>query len=293
MVPEKYDVKTDVIVVGFGAAGATSAISAQDNGADVLILEKMPRSGGNTIVSGGNMIIPREPKKFAEYLKKVCFRTTESEIIDTFVQELMHNPDWLKKMGGELRKFVFPPATYSLNIPDVTFPGIPGAENVDLWCIKESEVTSSPIGGARLFQLLSKEVEQSRIRVMTSTKAKELIQNENGEIVGVIAESKGKDIAVKAKKGVIMTCGGFENDDALKWDSLVPKPMGFYGSPGNTGDGIRMTQKIGASMWHMDAQSTKCGFKPPELPAAFAVEFASPGFIYVDKHGQRSSVKER
>ena len=288
MVSERYDIETDVIVVGCGAAGAASAISAQNNGADVLILEKMPQIGGNTAVAGGNMIIPREPEKFAEYMKKVCFGTAEPEIIDTFVQELVKNPDWLKKMeGGELRKFVFPPATYSLNIPDVTFPGIPGAENVDLWCVKESEITSAPTGGARLLKVLSREVERRGIKVMTSTPAKELIQNEKGEIIGVVAESEGKDIAIKAKRGVIMTCGGFENDDALKWDNLVPKPLCFYGSLGNTGDGIRMTQKVGATMWHMDAQSTKYGFKPPEFPAAFAIEFTSPGFIYVDKHGRR------
>ena len=284
---ENYDMETEVIVVGYGAAGATSAISAHDNGADVLILEKMPQIGGNTAVAGGNMTIPREPEKFAEYMKRVCFGTTEPEIIDTFVQELIKNPDWIKEMGGELRKFVFPPATCSLNIPDVTFPGIPGAESVDLWCVKESEISDSFSGGARLFQLLAGQVEQRGIKVMTSTPVKELIQNDKGEIVGVIAESEGKDITIKAKKGVIMTCGGFENDDWLKWDYLVPKPLCFYGSPGNTGDGIRMTQKIGAAMWHMDAQSTKSGFKPAELPAAFAIEFTSPGFIWVDKHGRR------
>jgi succinate dehydrogenase/fumarate reductase flavoprotein subunit len=49
----------DVIVVGYGAAGAVSAITAYDNGASVIILEKMPNGGGNSRVSGGNIIIPK------------------------------------------------------------------------------------------------------------------------------------------------------------------------------------------------------------------------------------------
>jgi len=44
---------TDVLVVGFGAAGASAALAAHDAGADVLVLEKMPYGGGNCLNSGG------------------------------------------------------------------------------------------------------------------------------------------------------------------------------------------------------------------------------------------------
>ena len=53
--PAKWDYEADVVVVGFGGAGASAAIRAKDDGAKVLILEKMPKGleGGNTCVSGG------------------------------------------------------------------------------------------------------------------------------------------------------------------------------------------------------------------------------------------------
>ncbi len=55
-----WDKETDVLVVGFGGAGASAAISAHDAGSRVLILEKMPVAGGNTAVSAGGFMIPTQ-----------------------------------------------------------------------------------------------------------------------------------------------------------------------------------------------------------------------------------------
>ncbi|HSR10583.1 MAG TPA: FAD-binding protein, partial [Thermodesulfobacteriota bacterium] len=85
-IPEKWDYECDVAVVGWGAAGTAAAVTAHDEGAKVLILEKMPDGGGNTAVCGGNIIIPKG-KEFTEYLDILSFKTTEREIIETFVDE--------------------------------------------------------------------------------------------------------------------------------------------------------------------------------------------------------------
>jgi succinate dehydrogenase/fumarate reductase flavoprotein subunit len=78
---------------------------------------------------------------------------------------------------------------------------------------------------------------------MVSTPTKELVKNDRGEIIGVIAECEGQEIFISAKKGVIMTCGGFENNQKMKSENLNPKKdIGLLGSPGNTGDGIKMVQ---------------------------------------------------
>ncbi len=44
---DRFDETFDVIVVGFGFAGGTSAIAAHDEDAERLIVEKMPDPGGN------------------------------------------------------------------------------------------------------------------------------------------------------------------------------------------------------------------------------------------------------
>lgn len=285
-------VKTDVVVVGFGGAGGAAAIAAHDNGASVIILEKMSKPGGNTRVSAGQMVMPKysqDSGRFAEYLKAICHNTTEPEIIDAFVEGLMELPDWFQKMGSELIHFIRPHLSYSFHAPNPTRLGVPLAESLELGtrCIPETEAWPGFAGGARLFELLAKQVELRGIKVMLSTRAKELVKNQRGEIVGVIAESEANDILIRAKRGVILACGGFENDEALKRDNLEPKPLSFMGSPGNTGDGIRMAQKVGAALWHMSRQSTPLGVRPPGFETALLVNLLAPGYIYVDKHGRR------
>lgn len=99
----------DVIVVGYGAAGASAALTAHEHGAETIILEKMPRAGGNSLVSSANMVFPQNPAladKFADYLNEVNFGTTERELVDTFVEELLENPAWLESLGGELEIYL-------------------------------------------------------------------------------------------------------------------------------------------------------------------------------------------
>ena len=292
MIPQKSDIETDVIVVGYGCAGGTAAITAHDNGASVILLEKSAVPTSNSRCSAGNQIYPKDPKdkvQFAEYLHAISFGTVEREIVDAFVDGLMENLEWYKKMGVELEVFLFPPASCSLYIPNKTYSKIPSAQGMELELrnLKESASCPEHSGGDRVWHLLDREIKQRGIKIMLATPAKELVKNENGEIIGVIAQSEGKDIFIKAKKGVIMTCGGFEFDEALKWDNLSPKPIFSFGNPDNTGDGIRMVQKIGADLWHMGKQATYLAVKVPEFEAGFVINLLAPGFIYVDKNAKR------
>lgn len=51
----QWDETVDVIVVGSGFAGLAAAIEARKAGANVIVLEKMPALGGNSIINGGIM----------------------------------------------------------------------------------------------------------------------------------------------------------------------------------------------------------------------------------------------
>jgi succinate dehydrogenase/fumarate reductase flavoprotein subunit len=283
-IPERYDMESDVVVVGYGAAGTTAAVTAHDHGASVIILEKMPHGGGNSRVCGGNIIIPKGIE-FLQYLETLSFKTTEREIIETFVEGAMKNGDWIKEMGADVQVYAPLDMAYPQMIRGAGFPQIAGSEAVVKYNIKGTAEEGKP--SQRLWKFLSGLVEKRGIKVLTNTPVKELLINPEGEIVGVMAESEGKSIYVKAKKAVIMTCGGYENDPAMKWDYLPTKPVMFLGNPGNTGDGIRMAQKIGADLWHMTRLSCMIGFQAPEFESAFWVAFLSNGFIFADKYGKR------
>ncbi len=292
MQTEKPDMEADVVIIGYGGAGATAAITAHDLGASVIILEKMRDAGGNSRVSGGNMVVPKDKQdysKYAEYLKAATLGTTEPEIIDAYVNGLRDMPDWYQQLGDKLVECIMPPVSYNYYIPLPTFAAIPEGKGLELITMASQPTKEwpGPEGGARFWKFLSKGVESRQIKVMLSTPAKQLVKNRQGEIVGVIAESKGKEVFIGAKKAVVMTCGGFENNKALKWDNLQPKPIGFFGHTGNTGDGIKMAQEVGAAIWHMSQHVTPLGFQPPDFEAAFLLNIFAPGFIYVDKRGRR------
>lgn len=102
----------DVIVLGYGAAGASAALEAAAQGAQrILILEKCVKGGGNSFVSSANMTFPMnfkdemlrdEGQQWTDYLTEATQHTTPREVIRAFVTGLYEVPDWLKSLGGEL-----------------------------------------------------------------------------------------------------------------------------------------------------------------------------------------------
>lgn len=289
-------IEADVIVVGYGAAGGTAALTAHEHGSDTLILEKQDQPGGNSLVSSAMMIYPSDPgqaEQFADYLHQVTYGTTARELVDTFVEGLLQNPDWFRSLGGELEQYDYKTVdpTISYYIPDLTFPGIPAARGLklELRRLKQTPLTPQPTGGARIWHLIDRHVRDRGIRVMTGTRVVDILKNPAGEVTGVVAERGGERIVCHARKGVVLTCGGFEYNESLKWQYLASKPIGALGNPGNTGDGIALAIGVGADLWHMDAEASTLGFLPPgdEWQAGFALTVRNPGFIYVDKLGQR------
>ncbi len=277
-IPNKWDRVVDVVCVGYGGAGAAAAITAHDAGAKVLILEKMSRGGGNTAVSTGGFICPTNVPDALTYIKVLfgySYSEMDEDLVQIYTEESVKNVDWIKSLreGTEVSFY-----------GGAGFPNVPGAKTM-----KKYIVQGKGHGSVNLWALLSYAVEQKRkIPVMLETPAKRLVTNAKGEVIGVIAVSKGKDIAIKARKGVILTTGGYEFDAKTLQNSVKGFPIYAYGNPGNTGDGIRMAQKVGAGLWHMNGVSCTIGIKVPEFEAAFNMSlFTKSGIIYVDKHGKR------
>lgn len=277
----------DVIVVGYGGAGAAAAITAHDNGANVIILEKMPSGGGNTRLSGGSFTVPTS-MEFTSYLDKLCFGTTDREILNVYTENAMKIADWIKSIGGECK--LLPNRSLIVSYPQMNtrtaFPQIPGAQHMVKYAIK-GEQQGETKGGRHLWNLLTSSVRNRAIDVVINARVKELVRNQKGEVNGVIAEIEGRKISIRAKKAVILTCGGFENNPALQQEYLPIKKAPFVGNPGNTGDGIAMVQQVGAALWHMTALVSGVALKVPEYEAAFFIAFYGPQFIIVDKYGKR------
>ena len=278
--PEKWDEEFDVVVVGYGGAGAAAAIAAHDAGAKVLILEKMTTGGGNTAVSGGGFLCPTNAKDAETYLTAIfdyCSSEIDKEMIKVFSEEAVKNTDWIKSLRAGTEVEVYGYAGY---------PELPGSDSAEkMHVVSPNGLTSA---SAALFDLLSYAVEEERgIEVYFETPAKRLVQNCEGEILGVIAEYQGKETAIKATRGVILTTGGHENDASLLKNHASGWPIHFLGNPGNTGDGTRMAQKVGADLWHMNGLSCPLGMYFPDFEASFFPYILGINYIYVDQFAKR------
>lgn len=279
-----WDYEADVVIVGYGGAGAAAALAAIDAGAKVLILEKNPEGGGNTRYSGGTIRTYLDLEKAIDHIEALCEGTTERSVVEAFVRESSRNPEWVKEIGGEIApRAASENVSIPITLPLASFPSIRGAEGIGP---RVRVKGAGAAAGVDLWGVLSRKVAESKIQILCSSPAKRLLVTNGEGVTGVIAASGDTDIEVRARRGVILTCGGFEYDQAMHLNYLGQSYFGLC-NPGNTGDGIRLAADIGADLWHMNAVAATFGYKFPEF--AFAIKHAMPsaGFIYVDQTGKR------
>ena len=267
--------ETEILILGFGGAGATAAITAHDMGARVLIVEKMEKGGGNTNVSFGGFLSIGDLVQGITYLDSLCNRvsqTVEPEMTNAFALECLNNKEWIESFG-----------VGTVAYGGASFPELPGSDSIQKLVV----IGSNKEGDNSFWYLLRTEVEKRQVPVWYSSQAHELLTDAEGVVIGAVISKGGVETAVKANKAVILTCGGFEYDDWMKMNYLKGYPYHSFGSPGNTGDGLRMAQRVGADLWHTSSVSTPLGFKAPEFEAAFMIRPPSNHYIYVDKRGKR------
>ncbi len=285
-VPAKWDAEADVVIVGYGDAGASAAIAAADAKANVLILEKMPKdkgAGGNSRV-GGNMFLTftdvQGALTYFNSLSDAWGGPVEEETLKIWAQEMVSYPDWLKSLGAELA----PAGNY-----EPEFPGLAGAKSVRTLRFKKSSETPAGQNRYSPYDFLSGVVAQrSNVKVMYETPGKELITNPAGDVIGVVAEQQGKLINIKAKRAVILSAGGFEFNEEMKRNYIKGQCFGM-GSPANTGDAIKMAQKVGADLWHMNnhAGPNPLGFMPPKSQITLRLGMPGNSYIWVGRDGKR------
>ena len=263
--PDHWDVEADVVVVGFGAAGVAAAVTAYEIGAKVVILEKAPEGeeGGNTRVAGQGYLNTSSAEDAAAYLTALCGPyTVPPAMIEVWAREMCRNNEWLESLGGDPQEHQHPPV-------GIEFPDLPGAQ-----CVHKFH-DGPTYGYSHTWKRFESLVKERPIPVLYETPASELIQHDiTKEILGVRARRGEKSIAVKARRGVVLTCGGFENNQEMIRNYLPGVPYCYTsGSPYNEGDGVTMAQSVGADLWHMNNYAgPSMALKVPEFRTSFSMQ---------------------
>ncbi len=279
--PAKWDKEVDVVIVGTGHAGLAAAITAADAGAKVVIIEKMKKEfeGGNSKVSGNMWWTPTDLPQAMQYIDALSYGLTGKECIQALAEEMLKLNDWLDKLGIQHTP---------LGIFQPEHPELAGAACVRTW-------GNGGSSNGRLWIPLREQLEKRKVEVMYEAPAKALIQTPSREIAGITAEVAGKPHRIKARKAVILCCGGFEFDFEMQKQFLPGWPIYGQGTPGNTGDGIRMAQSVGAALWHMNNPLAGLGgmVVPEFAPVVIPIGTAGSGNIRVDKYGKRFMSENR
>ena len=266
----------DVLVVGAGGAGLTAAVRAKQEGATVLVLEKMPMVGGNSVKASGGMncagtkfqeaagITDSGVREFVEDTMNGGHYLNDLGLVATMAMNSSDAVDWLDSIGAPLPKVAATGGTVHKYL--------------------HSPEDGSPVG-RYLVEKLSQEAERQGIEILLNTKATEIL-TADGAAVGVKAESPEHDYTINAK-AVILATGGFgANFDLMCSFNPGLKNAVTTNTPAATGDGILMAEAIGAATVDME-QIQLHPTVYQETSMLVSEKMRSLGSILVNQEGKR------
>ncbi len=290
----------DVVVVGYGGAGGVAAIEAADAGARVLLVEKMPHFGGLTMLSSGYARVATDAAGAAAYLMATNGDRVDASLAQALAQGMVELPAYLAQLGRAVDAKLHmslgadqaPYETADLyDWPGREALGWSGIEAVPAfdgypWAHQRTR-------GELLMRTLEANIHACPIDVWLEAPARRLLV-EDGEVAGVVVERQGEPVAVAARGGVILACGGFEFNQRMLQDFMEVPALYPIGHPGNTGDGILLGQQAGATLWHMWHTHSSYGFRVPGHPVAIRNHLGGSrdparklAWILVDQQGRR------
>lgn len=277
------ELQTDIIVIGAGGAGLAAAVTANQAGANVIVLEKMPKVGGNTILAGGALNAVDDGSETAastnDSVQKHYDQTYEGgdkqgdpELVQTLVGNAWDGVEWLQGLGMKFQDGVF------------TVTG-------GMW--PRAHKPADPVGTG-FFNTYNKYInEHEGIEIMLNTEAIEIQKDADGRVATVIATGEtGNTITVHASRAVIVATGGFGKNVELRqevntlWPTL-DETIKSTNHEGATGDAIPMLKALGAEFIQMENIQLLPLGDPETGSLSGNIEHDVERRIFINKEGKR------
>lgn len=208
---ELKDLETDIVVVGGGGAGLSAAIAAKENGARVILLEKMPMVGGNTNYATGGI------------------NAADTSIQKKLTEESKYAIDWLISKGTDLT--------------EVSFSGGQSVKRIH-------RPTGGKAVGPVIVDALNSTLENMGVETKTNNRVVKILM-ENNKVSGVLVENNGKEYKINAKAIIMATGGFGANADMVSEYNPNLKGFGTTNNPAITGEGIKLIQEVGGDVVDM------------------------------------------
>jgi len=281
-----WDFEADVIVVGFGSAGASAAIEAAQAGANVLVFEVASGPGGTSSMAGGDIYLggaggtPAQrangfsdaTEDFYRYMRMAGGPDADEERVRLYADHAMAHFDWLCAQGIRYRTTYLPGKRQAPGTGDCLIWS--GSE--DAWPFNQQakpcprghlpEVVGE-MGGRQLVDTLAKRAVESGAHGVFDARVLALIADDGLGVHGAVVRIDGTDRFARARRGVILCAGGFALNDRMlrQYAPQVARLASDALSAGHDdGSGIELGQSVGGAAIHMDELFTTLPIYPPE-----------------------------
>ncbi len=297
----EFDRECDFLIVGYGLAGAVAACEANDIDPDakILIIEKLDeaQAGGNSIASGQTIIIPStaDIDTFKTYVA-ACFEPNPipDEYLDWMCTEFATQVDWIQgtvsPVGYEVGYVNGGPVSWGKLVTE--FPDLPGSNFIGCSGHVRAEGEVFEYGG--VWRGFAKAAEsRENVEVNYECAFTNVIIDADGKVIGALVNNNGTEERIGAKNGVLLACGGYENNLQMQRDFFGMDNVYTAGTPGNTGDALQILMGLGADIWHMRNFTQSGGFwlgiKVPDYESTFVRQYSMGGgsWIEVDADSKR------
>lgn len=270
-----------VLVAGGGIAGLTAAVRAADQGAQVLLIDKMPALGGTTITSGGYFLCvgsglenPNAIDDSIDGLMAYWSSVMDQGPSDTGYPDYDRARSVLSDSGKTVDFLVSVGVPFLPEISD-PFGGTPVA-NVDG-------------RGAGLIASLEAAAREKGVEILLDCKAESLITDESGAVTGVKATTPTEELTINANSVVLATGGFGSNPEMVKEYSPEIEHVVPQSSAASTGDGIRMAEAVGGARFNNNWTAFNSVAPDAQYTRAVpdAAKLTAPGQLMVNAKGER------
>ncbi|MFC7677246.1 FAD-dependent oxidoreductase [Mycolicibacterium sp. GCM10028919] len=306
-----WDEEADVVIAGYGVAGAAAAVEAARAGAEVLVLERSGSWGGAASMAGGFIYLGAgtalqtacgftdSVDAMASFLNAAMGPGADEQRITDYCAGSVAHFDWLVGCGIPFKaEFFDEPGWEPMGDQGLMYSG--GENSYPFNTIAspaprghvprmQNKKQGESSAGFIMMKGLVETAAAAGTRALYDVRVQTLIVESDGRVVGIRCRRFGATIDVRARRGVVLATGSFAYNDAMV-ARYAPRIAGRPAASIEQHDGqaIRMAQALGADLAHMDATEVALFIDPQQLARGVLVNERGQRFVTEDTYPGRA-----
>ncbi len=247
-----WDEMFDVVIVGSGFAGLAAALEISQTDNSLLIVEKMPRPGGNSVIDAGELSVVNSPQQKSLHIRDSSKLLAQDMLVNG---EFQNSPQKVRYVADRANE-IYVWTTEELGVKWAAGVSRGGGHSVP------RTITTHTGSGAEIYEKMSAKLFQRGIFPRLNCYVQTIYRNEQGAVEGILVRENfrfpdadsGTIRKIGIRKAIILCYGGFSADVGFRMskNNLLTANYSTTNQPGATGELWRETERIGCLQAHTD-----------------------------------------